>query len=195
MSPKRSEKPVSVLSSFNDSKGGMSRRKFFKLMGAGAATYILLSDVFVTSAASLDDKFEFPDKDLISSWIHISDSGIITVFTGKVEIGQNIRTSLSQVVAEELAVAPQRIKMIMGDTSLTPYDRGTYGSLTTRQISPILRLAAANLREILLEEAEKVLGILSSKLQLKDGKVIEVRSAKSIAFGTLLVGRSSEKNQ
>jgi isoquinoline 1-oxidoreductase len=189
MSPKRSEKPVSVLCSFNDPKGGMSRRKFFKLMGAGAATYILLSDVFVTSAASLDDKFEFPDKDLISSWIHISDSGIITVFTGKVEIGQNIRTSLSQVVAEELAVAPQRIKMIMGDTSLTPYDRGTYGSLTTRQISPILRLAAANLRKILLEEAEKVLGIPSSKLQLKDGKVIEVRSAKSIAFGTLLVGK------
>lgn len=189
MSLKRDKNASPTLSDFKSPDGGISRRKFFKLMGAGVATYVLLSDVFVSSAATVDDKFEFPDKDLVSSWIHISEAGIITVFTGKVEIGQNIRTSLSQVVAEELSVAPQKIKMIMGDTSLTPYDRGTYGSLTTLQISPILRLAAANLREILLEEAEKVLGISSSKLQLKDGKVLEVGSANSVDFGDLLEGK------
>ncbi|GAB2997458.1 xanthine dehydrogenase family protein molybdopterin-binding subunit [Cyclobacterium sediminis] len=189
MSLKQDENPFQTLSDFKSPKGRMSRRKFFKLMGAGAATYILLSDVFVSSAASVDDKFEFPDKELISSWIHISEAGIITVFTGKVEIGQNIRTSLSQVVAEELSVAPHEINLIMGDTLLTPYDRGTYGSLTTLQISPVLRLAAANLREILLEEAEKVLGISSSKLQLKDGKVMDADSSNSVDFEHLLEGK------
>ncbi|MBI0401766.1 xanthine dehydrogenase family protein molybdopterin-binding subunit [Cyclobacterium marinum] len=189
MTPNPDKYLFPTLSDWKSSEGGMSRRKFFKLMGAGAATYILFTDVFVSTAATADDKFEFPDKDLISSWIHISDAGKITVFTGKVEIGQNIRTSLSQVVAEELSVAPQEIKMIMGDTSLTPYDRGTYGSLTTLQISPILRLAAANLKGILLEEAETVFGVATSQLQLKDGKVLDVGSAKSVDFGALLSGK------
>jgi len=189
MTPNPDKYLFPTLSDWKSSEEGMSRRKFFKLMGAGAATYILFTDVFVSTAATADDKFEFPDKDLISSWIHISDAGKITVFTGKVEIGQNIRTSLSQVVAEELSVAPQEIKMIMGDTSLTPYDRGTYGSLTTLQISPILRLAAANLKGILLEEAETVLGVATSQLQLKDGKVLDVGSAKSVDFGALLSGK------
>ncbi|GEO23381.1 aldehyde dehydrogenase [Cyclobacterium qasimii] len=156
-------------------------------MGTGVATYIAWSDVFVASAIQANDKHStFPDQELISSWIHISPTGDITVFTGKVEIGQNIRTSLSQVVAEELFVAPEAINMIMGDTALTPYDRGTYGSLTTLQISPILRMAAANLREILVEEAQKTWGIKSSSLTLSDGMVIDPSSNKRLAYGDLV---------
>src|SRR5580700_3022633 len=67
----------------------------------------------------------------ISAWLHVGEDGSVTVFTGKVEVGQNIRTSLTQAVAEELHVAVDKIQMVMGDTQLTHYDRGTFGSLST----------------------------------------------------------------
>ncbi|WP_339922959.1 molybdopterin cofactor-binding domain-containing protein [uncultured Cyclobacterium sp.] len=183
--PSKKESPVTS----NPAKviGDISRRSFFKYMGAGVAAYIVWSDIFVASAVQTNPKHStFPDQELISSWIHIAPTGDITVFTGKVEIGQNIRTSLSQVVAEELFVAPEAINMVMGDTALTPYDRGTYGSLTTLQISPILRVAAANIREILVEEAQKTWGVKSSSLTLSDGMVIDPASNKMLAYGDLV---------
>ena len=171
--------------------GKITRRSFFKYMGAGFATYMVWSDVLVASALSTNENpTAFPDQDLIGSWIHISPIGQITVFTGKVEIGQNIRTSLSQVVAEELSVRPDAINMVMGDTALTPYDRGTYGSLTTLQISPILRIMAANLRHLLMEEAKKTWGIASSNLMLKGGMVIDPKTNKKLGFGDLVNGKS-----
>lgn len=190
MNPKSDKNLFSAISKIKSTDGRISRRQFFKFMGAGAATYIVFSDFILSpTLAATESKFDFPDQDMISSWIHISEAGVITVFTGKVEIGQNIRTSLSQVVAEELSVASENINMIMGDTSLVPYDRGTYGSLTTLRISPVLRIAAANLRKILLEEAENTWGIAASQLQLKDGNVMDPKSNKSIAYGELVAGK------
>ena len=58
-------------------------------------------------------------KDL-DAWLHIAADGRVKVFTGKVEVGQNIRTSLAQLVAEELKVPFETITMVMGDTDLTP---------------------------------------------------------------------------
>ena len=94
----------------------------------------------VADIANLSEKNtgSFAD-DSIAAWIHINEKGVVTVYTGKVEVGQNIRTSLTQIVAEELRVPVSAIELIMGDTSLTPYDRGTYGSLTTPNMSPQLR--------------------------------------------------------
>ena len=71
----------------------------------------------------------FPRK--IGVWTLIGEDGRVTVFTGKVEVGQNIRTSLTQAVAEELRVPISQIEMVMGDTRLTPFDTGTFGSRTT----------------------------------------------------------------
>ena len=65
-------------------------------------------------------------EDQISAWIHIGEDNIVTIFTGKAEVGQNIRTSLAQIVAEEMEVPVDNITMVMGDTALTPYDRGTW---------------------------------------------------------------------
>lgn len=190
MKSKANKKQSLGINIFKQSVGSISRRSFFKYMGTGIATYIVWSDVFIASALQVNEKqLKFPDQDLISSWIHISPAGDITVFTGKVEIGQNIRTSLSQVVAEELFVAPEAINMIMGDTGLTPYDRGTYGSLTTLQISPILRKAAANLREILVEEAQKTWEIEASNLFLRDGMVIDPMANKMLGYGDLVKGK------
>ena len=127
--------------------------------------------------------------DSIAAWIHINENGTITVYTGKVEVGQNIRTSLTQIVAEELRVPLSAIELIMGDTSLTPYDRGTFGSLTTPTMSPQLRKAAASLREVLTEMAASVVEDLSTSLKVEDGKVIQSSSGKSLSYGELTKGK------
>ena len=85
----------------------------------------------------------------------LAEDGTVNVYTGKVEVGQNIRTSLSQIVAEELMVPVSSITMIMGDTDLVPYDAGTFGSRTTPQMGTQLRKAAATAREALIEMAAK----------------------------------------
>jgi isoquinoline 1-oxidoreductase len=75
--------------------------------------------------------------------IHVADDGIVTVFTGKIEMGQGSRTIITQVVAEEMHVDPKRVRVVMGDTALVPDDGGTWGSLTTPQTVPVIRKAAA----------------------------------------------------
>ena len=85
----------------------------------------------------------------IDAWLHIGEDGKVTVYTGKVEMGQNIRTSLSQAVSEELYVPIDKIEMVMGDTQLTPFDMGTFGSRTTPTMNLQLRKVAAAAREML----------------------------------------------
>src|SRR5436190_720488 len=57
----------------------------------------------------------------VNAWLHIEDDGKVTAFTGKTEIGQNIRTSLTQAVAEELKVPAAAIALVMADTARTPF--------------------------------------------------------------------------
>lgn len=165
---------------------GLSRRNFFKYMGAGIATYFVWTDYLASEGLSLlSEKDVHADPDALASWIHVSETGAITVFTGKVEVGQNIRTSLTQVVAEELFVPVSAIQLVMGDTARTPYDRGTYGSLTTPQMAPILRKAAASLREILLQEARKAWKLGAVELRLEKGSVQHPTNGKQLGYGNL----------
>jgi nicotinate dehydrogenase subunit B len=85
----------------------------------------------------------------IGAWLHIDANGAVTVYTGKVEVGQNARTSLTQAVAEELGAPLTSIEMVMGDTERTPYDAGTFGSMTTPQMLSQLRRVAAAARPLL----------------------------------------------
>ncbi|MEX2511741.1 MAG: molybdopterin cofactor-binding domain-containing protein [Cyclobacteriaceae bacterium] len=165
----------------------ISRRNFFKKMGAGIATYVVMTDVLAFQVLGSDAPLK--DEDQLASWIHLSDSGKVTVFTGKVEVGQNIRTSLSQVVAEELSISIEHIELIMGDTQQTPYDRGTYGSLTTPQMAPILRKAAANLREMLLQQAKEEWKLGKVKLELEKGFVHHPSNGGKLSYGDLAKGK------
>ncbi|HSI78058.1 MAG TPA: molybdopterin cofactor-binding domain-containing protein [Lunatimonas sp.] len=168
-------------------RGPITRRKFFKRMGLGIASFIVVSDV--VSAELMDQMDPSLAEDTIASWIHIDESGKITVYTGKVEVGQNIRTSLTQVVAEELFVEVEDIHLIMGDTDLTPYDRGTYGSLTTPQMAPILRKAAASLRELLKETAAKEWSVGKGGLQMEKGIVFHPSNGKRLSYSQLSQGK------
>jgi len=129
------------------------------------------------------------DEDAIAAWVHILEDGSVSVFTGKVEVGQNIRTSLAQAVAEELAVPVQSITMVMGDTLLTPFDAGTYGSRTTPYKAPQLRKAAASLREALVEMAADQWKVQPAALQAKNGTIIHGASGRELGYGELTRGK------
>lgn len=165
---------------------GINRRNFLKLLGGGIAVALTYSDL---NALSKQTAFVLPGDDAIAAWIHILENGTVTVYTGKVEVGQNIRTSLSQAVAEELSVPVSSIEMIMGDTLLTPYDRGTYGSLTTPTMEPQLRKAAASLKEVLTDMAAKQWNVAKQTVETKNGQVIHPASGKTISFGDLTKGK------
>src|SRR5207247_8331600 len=87
----------------------------------------------------------------IGAWIHIGEDGAVTVYTGKTEVGQNIRTSLTQVVCEELRVPMTAVRLVMADTDLTPFDNGTTGSRTTPDMAVRLRKVSAAARETLTD--------------------------------------------
>ena len=130
----------------------LDRRDFVKFLGGGVVVLLLVQN----SEGQQLGRRRFGARDgprEIGAWLHINEDGIVTVYTGKVEVGQNIRTSLTQVVAEELHVALDRIRLVMADTQLTPYDMGTFGTLTTPRMMPQLRRAAASAREILIDLA------------------------------------------
>lgn len=164
---------------------GMHRRHFIKLLGGGIAVALTWSDL---------DAWAGPlarraDDNSIAAWVQIGEDGKIAVFTGKVEVGQNIRTSLAQVVAEELAVPVNSIEMVMGDTRLTPYDRGTYGSLTTPTMGPKLRKAAASLKEALIDMAAVQWKADKSALRVKNGSVVHTGSGKTLSYEALSKGQ------
>src|SRR5215813_1031799 len=95
----------------------------------------------------------------IDAWIHVDDNGNVTVFTGKVEVGQNTRTTLTQSVADELHVPIASVHLVMGDTDLVPFDMGTFGSRSTPTMGPQLRAAGAAAREELIDLAAKRWGV------------------------------------
>lgn len=121
----------------------------------------------------------------LTSWIHIDRDGHVTAFTGKVEIGQNIRTSLAQVVADELRVPLATISMVMADTDLTPFDQGTFGSRTTPTMAPVLARAAATAREQLTSRAAAQWRVQPSVLTVDAGQ-IRASDGSSVTYGELV---------
>ena len=85
------------------------------------------------------------------AWLHVDTDGAVTAFTGKVDVGQGNRTALSLLVAAELDVPVDSVRLVMGDTDLCPYDRGTFGSRSMPDAGPLLRAAAAAARRSLTE--------------------------------------------
>ncbi|HET9364531.1 MAG TPA: molybdopterin cofactor-binding domain-containing protein [Candidatus Angelobacter sp.] len=165
----------------------VSRRDLFKLLGSGLIVGICVKKG-LTQESGRATNSEDAATDL-ASWLHIGEDGKVTVFTGKAEMGQNIRTSLTQQVAEELRVPMSSIKLVMGDTDLTPFDMGTFGSRTTPQMGTRLRSVSANARGLLVEMAAKHWNVDPSTLSAKDGMVVSSKAGKSISYGELTQGK------
>jgi isoquinoline 1-oxidoreductase len=130
----------------------------------------------------------------ISAWIHVAEDGAVTVSTGKAELGQNIRTSLAQAVAEELHVPFESVRLVMADTARTPFDMGTFGSQTTPTMNRQLRRAAAAAREQLLDMAAERLAVARGELVAVKGAVTHAGSGRSLKYGELTRGQQLLKS-
>jgi isoquinoline 1-oxidoreductase len=167
----------------------VDRREFFKFLGAGVLVFSLMKPVAAQeSGGTRRSQGESLPKE-IDAWLHLGENGRVTVYTGKVEMGQNIRTSLSQAVAEELHVAIDQIEMVMGDTQLTPFDAGTFGSRTTPTMNLQLRRVAAAARELLVGLAAAEWKADRASLVAGDGKVVDPRTSRSVGYAALVKGK------
>ena len=101
----------------------------------------------------------------LDAWLRIDAEGRVTVFTGKVEIGQGALTALAQIAAEELDVSLSSIRMVSGDTALTPNEGYTSGSQSIEYGGAAIRFACAEARAILIEKASARLGVPAERAQ------------------------------
>ena len=167
----------------------LDRREFFKFLGAGVLVVSVLKPAVAAqeSGGGRQGRRDLP-KD-INAWLHLGEDGTVTVYTGKVEMGQNIRTSLSQAVAEELRVPIEKIEMVMGDTQLTPFDMGTFGSRTTPTMNLQLRKVAAAAREILIGLAASQWQADRQGLVAGAGKISDPQKNRSVEYAALTKGQ------
>lgn len=164
----------------------LDRRDFLKLCGGGLLVCLSGASATAQEAGKSFREHELPQD--VGAWVHIDEDGKVTVFTGKVEIGQNIRTSLAQLVAEELRVPFSTITMVMGDTDLTPWDMGTFGSRSTPTMGPQLRTMASTARQILVETAAHRWNIDPSGLMAANGCVTNPKNRQSLTYGEITRG-------
>lgn len=163
---------------------GMPRRSFLKRFGGGLVIAVALTDFDFLEGAVAQ---QYPSD--LNAYLRIGEDGIVSCYTGKIEMGQGVNTSLAQMMAEELDVNLDHVNMVMGDTDLCPYDAGTYGSLTTRRFGPPLRSAAAEARAILLQMAAESLAKPISALDVKAGIVFEKGNKRNnVSYADLTKG-------
>ncbi|HET7598107.1 MAG TPA: molybdopterin cofactor-binding domain-containing protein [Burkholderiales bacterium] len=173
----------------------ISRRTFIAASGALVVSFPLSGRLFAADQQPMkpgEDAKKAPklpgslkNTPLLDSWIRIDADGGITVFTGKVELGQGIKTALIQVAAEELVVEPGSIKLITADTSSTPDERYTAGSQSMQDSATAIRNAAAQVRAILIELAAQELGAPTAQLTVENG-AIRSAEGRSVSYGKLV---------
>lgn len=168
------------------------RRDFFKLMGGGLALFLLRDEAVVRAQESGRQRRRRGGEELpqeLAAWLHVGEDGTVTVCAGKAEVGQNVRTSLTQGVAEELRCPPALVRMQLADTDLTPYDMGTFGSRSTPQMLPQIRKVAAAARELLTDLAAARWQVARGGLRVEGGAVQDPASGAKLSFAELARGQ------
>ena len=125
----------------------------------------------------------------VDGWLSIAADGTVTAFTGKCEMGQGLYTAQTQLVAEELCVAVERVKLIQCQTGTTPDQGVTSGAQSHPQNfnHSNLALAGATAREALLQMASKHFGAPVDQLSVRDGVV--THQTRKVTYGDLIGGR------
>jgi isoquinoline 1-oxidoreductase len=154
---------------------------FFELLSDGLVTVVQGDDGGGARQASLEAGGD--------AWVHVGADGTVTAFTGKVEAGQGTRTALALLVAEELAVPAASVRLVMANTSLSPFDLGTFGSRSMPHAAPPLRAAAAAAARLLREAAAQRFGMDPADLTAAGGVLAGPDGAPSIGYGELLAGQ------
>jgi len=141
-----------------------SRRDFLK--SSGALVIVFSLDAYAQPArlpGSLNG------NRMLNAWLRIDADGSVTIFSGKIELGQGIGTALAQIAADELDVDLKRVRLVHGDTALTPNEGQTAGSQSVQDSGTAVRFACAEARQILLSAAAAKLG--TQDLKVADGTI------------------------
>jgi len=112
------------------------------------------------------------DNPLLSQWVAFEEPGRVRIATGKVEIGQGILTALTQIAAEELDVAPERLRIVSGETDVSPSEGFTSGSYSIAVGGASIRLVCAEVRSLFLDRLADLLGCPAGELSIEDGKFL-----------------------
>ncbi|HWZ72269.1 MAG TPA: molybdopterin cofactor-binding domain-containing protein [Casimicrobiaceae bacterium] len=172
---------------------GLTRREFVAGAGALIVSFALLPRLSAGQAAQDARAPTLPgslkDTPMLDAWIRVGADGTITVFTGKVEFGQGVKTALVQLAAEELFVGPARIELVTADTSRTPNEGYTAGSNSMKDSGTAIMNAAAQVREMLVGMAASRFGVAADSLSVQDGS-IRAADGRSVAYAELVAGQS-----
>jgi nicotinate dehydrogenase subunit B len=164
----------------------LSRRDFLKTSGALIVTFSLAPE------SALAQRLDGASSNQLDGWLAINADGTVTAYTGKCELGHGLYTAQTQLVAEELSVPFDRVKLIQCDTALTP-DQGTTSgaqSHPTNFNQGALALAGATAREALFEMASKRFGVAADQLTVKDGVIsVKADTAKKVTYAELVDGK------
>jgi isoquinoline 1-oxidoreductase len=172
---------------------GMKRRDFFKLLGGGIFIFFQPWDPFELFNLQTQQRRSLPTE--FNAFLQIAEDGMINCYTGKIEMGQGAITSLAQIMADEIEVPFEKVKMVMGDTDLCPWDGGTNGSQTIRSFSPKMRVAAAEAKAVLLQLGSDYMHVPVSQLEVRNGIITDTKNNTSkVSYGELAKGEKIEKH-
>jgi CO/xanthine dehydrogenase Mo-binding subunit len=153
-----------------------SKRTFLKTGGALVIGFTLSPGISVSQGpARLPGSLN--GNRMLNAWLRIDPDGSVTLFSGKIELGQGIGTALTQIAADELDVELKRISIVHGDTALTPNEGQTAGSQSVQDSGAAVRFACAEAREILFSAAAAKLGAPLADLKVSDGTITGPGSA------------------
>jgi len=173
----------------------LSRRAVLQGAGGLVVSFALSPAGFAQQAAETPqhDGAKLPgslaESPFLESWIKVGADGAVTAFTGKAELGQGIATALCQIAAEELGLPFAAVAIVTADTGLTPNEGYTAGSHSMQDSGTAIRNAAAQLREILVGEAARRLGVPADGLWVEAGAVAGPDGAR-LSYGDLAGGLS-----
>jgi nicotinate dehydrogenase subunit B len=169
------------------------RRDFIKTFGLGIVFVVPVTRALAQRGESGRGGFNQNTPTDVGAWIHINEDGSVNVFTGKVEVGQNTRTTLTQSVADELHVPIGSVHMVMGDTDRVPFDMGTFGSRSTPVMAPQLRKAAAAAREMLIAMAAEQMQVAPNGLRIVNARFVNHDQSKTLTLAEVAKGRKLVK--
>ena len=169
------------------------RRDFFRLLGGGILIIIQPWQACKSRALPAQEGRTLTED--FNAFLHIAEDGTVSCFTGKIEMGQGPVTALAQMMADELDVPFESVKMIMGDTDLCPWDGGTWGSTSIREFGPSMRAAAAEARTVLMQLGSEQLGVPVTQLEVKNGVISDkLDRTKNVSYARLAKGRKIERH-
>lgn len=167
----------------------LDRRQFLQLVGGGILVAISTQYLEAVPQREGGRGPRHPLPEDFNAFLRIGEDGRVTGYTGKIEMGQGVITSLPQMLADELDVPLESVDMVMGDTDLCPWDMGTFGSMTTRFFGPPFRAAAAEAKAVLVELAAEKLQVPKDRLRTKAGIVYEEAGEKRVTYAELAKGQ------